>query len=74
MSHSIPDAIESFHGMAKTMPSTDAPDAIIRHAATMPHDVAITALARLFVLTHARKKHDHSYAQCVKENNRVKCP
>lgn len=62
MIQDIPAAMEEFHRAVKAMPSTDAPDALVRLAGAMPKDVAITALARLYVLAHTRGEFDRARA------------
>lgn len=62
MCKDIPTAMDEFYMIICTTPSTDAPDKLTRFAATLPHDVAVTALARLLVLTHARGRYDQAKA------------
>lgn len=62
MINDIPTAMDEFYQVVKSASSTDAPDAIARLAGNMPHDVAITALARLFVISHVRGEFDRARA------------
>ena len=62
MINDIPTAMDEFYQVVKSASSTDAPDAIVRLAGNMPHDVAITALARLFVISHTRGEFDRARA------------
>jgi hypothetical protein len=57
MEKSIPTAMEEIYRLVNSTPSTDAADILTRFAATMPPIVAITALARLYVLMAARVRH-----------------
>lgn len=62
MCKDIPATMDEFYNLINTTPSTDASDKLVRIAATLPHDVAVTALARLLVLTHARARYDQAKA------------
>lgn len=64
MEKSIPEIMDEFYQLVNTVPSTDAPDALVKFAATVPNDVAMTALARLLVLTHTRARYDQARASC----------
>jgi hypothetical protein len=59
---SIPEAMDEFFNIVNTNPSTDAADLLVRGAGAMPADVAVTALARLYVLTAARARFDQARA------------
>lgn len=63
----IPTAMDEFYRLVQTKPSTDAPEVMIRLAATMPDDVAITALARLLTIVHARAEHDRARLRLYRE-------
>lgn len=62
MINDIPAAMDEFYQVVKSTSSTDAPEAIVRVAGNMPHDVAIIALARLFVISHVRGEFDRARA------------
>lgn len=62
MIEDIPTAMEEFHRIVKAYPSTDAADAMLRAAGDMPDAVALSALARLYVITHTRGEFDRARA------------
>ena len=62
MINDIPTAMDEFYQVVKSASSTDAPDVIVRLAGGMPHNVAITALARLFVISHTWGEFDRARA------------
>ena len=62
----IPTAMDEFYQVVKSTASTEAPEAMIRLAGTMPHDVAVSALARLLVISHARGEFDRARAAAAR--------
>ena len=54
------EAMEEFTRLVKSLPSTDAPDAMVRAAGAMDVSVAVTALARLYTIAHTRGEFDRA--------------
>ena len=57
MDWDIPTAMDDFYRLVNAAPATEAADRLARMAATMPADISITALARLYVVAAARVRH-----------------
>ena len=57
MEKSIPTAMDEFYRLVNSVPSTEAAEKLTRLAATMPLDIAISALARLYVVAAAHARH-----------------
>lgn len=56
----IPTAMDEFYDIVNEQDPVDAPDRLVRAAGAMDATVAITALARLLTIVHARGKHDRA--------------
>ena len=54
MNKSLNEIMDDFRVLVNSKPATEAAEALIRLAATWPAEEAITALARLYVLTETR--------------------
>jgi len=70
MDWDIPTAMDEFHSIFGSAPVTEAPDRMIRLAATMPADVSITALARLYVVSSAHARHAEAQLAAVQAPER----
>lgn len=53
MNKTVFQAVDEFYNLVNAAPSTEAGDRLVRLAATYPVDVAIEALARLYVVAVA---------------------
>ena len=53
---SIPEAMDKLYELSKNYDSTEAPEKIAAVASLMPRDVALIALARLYVITQTRAR------------------
>lgn len=60
MIQDIPTAIDEFYNLLNAAQPTDAPDKLVRAASIMPNDIAVTALARLLTLIHARERYNQA--------------
>ena len=56
----IPTAMDEFYDIVNKHGPVDASDRLVRVAGAMDATVAITALARLLTIVHARGKHDRA--------------
>ena len=56
MNKTVFQAVDEFYNLVNAAPSTEAGDRLVRLAATYPVDVAIEALARLYVVAVARER------------------
>lgn len=56
MNRDVFQAVDDFFALVNMTPSTEAGDKLVRLAATYPVDVAIEALARLYVVAATRER------------------
>ena len=56
MNKTVFQAVDEFYNLVNAAPSTEAGDRLVRLAATYPVDVAIEALASLYVVAVARER------------------
>ena len=56
MNKTVFQAVDEFYNLVNAAPSTEAGDRLVRLAATYPVDVAIEALARLYVVAVASER------------------
>ena len=66
---SIPEAMDNLHELGKSYGSTEAPDKIAAMASLMPRDVALAALARLYVIADARARHANAKLAAIRPVN-----
>ena len=57
---SINEIMDEFRLLVNSKPSTEAAEALIRLAGTVPAGMAITAMARLYVLTETRARFEQA--------------
>ncbi|MDE5833840.1 MAG: hypothetical protein K2H64_12850 [Desulfovibrio sp.] len=66
---SIPDAMDILYELGKSCETTEAPDRIAAQASLMPRDVAIIALARLYVIAETRARFANAKLTAVMDKN-----
>ena len=57
MEKDIPTVMEEFYSIVNEVPSTEAAELLVHKAGAMPSHTAITALARLLVLSVTRSRY-----------------
>jgi hypothetical protein len=60
MKKNINQIMDKMQLLVNSAPAHEASEKLVRFAACMPLDIAITALSRLYVITETRARHDRA--------------
>lgn len=69
---SIPEAMDILYQLGRSCETTEAPDRIAAQASLMPRDVALIALARLYVVAETRARFANAKLTAIEDKRMEK--